>query len=73
MADVVLQKIYETLHAHRIAALAIEQADTRIEKHGAGGREKAPLLLMTSASKPCEMHPASTKASSWQEMNENGI
>ena len=45
MADVILQKIYETLHAHRIAALAIEQADTRIEKHSAGGREKVPAFL----------------------------
>ena len=45
MADVVLQKIYETLHAHRIASMAIEQADTRIEKHGASRREKVPAFL----------------------------
>ena len=45
MTDIVLQKFDETLHTHRIAALAIEQADTRIEKHGASRREKVPAFL----------------------------
>ena len=45
MADVVLQKFDETMHVHRIAALAIKQADTRIEKHGASRREKVPAFL----------------------------